>query len=223
MTIQTLAAGPDVSDEQGTRTRIRDAAIGYFGKQGFEAELSAVAVAAGVDVELLVREFGSKEGLRKACDDYIAESIRSAKSEALQSVSPEAWFAQVAQIDSYAPMMEYLVQSMLSGGALGRALMDQMIANAEGYLEDAVRAGTIRPSRDPKARAKFLAMTGGGGFLLYLHMHENPSDMAAVLRDYGKDMLLPALEIYTHGLLADTALYDSVVAKTEEEQRHQVG
>lgn len=95
-----------------------------------------------------MREFGSKEGLRKAFDDYIAELIRSAKSEALQSVSPEAWFAQLAQIESYAPMMEYVVRSMLTGGALGRALMDQMIGNAEGYIEDAVRAGTIRPSRD---------------------------------------------------------------------------
>ncbi len=93
--------------------------------------------------------------------------------------------------------------------------MAQMIDNAEGYLEDAVRTGTIKPSRDPKARAAFLAMTGGGGFLLYLHMHDNPTDMAAVLRDYAKDMILPALEIYTHGLLTDTTMYDSFVAREQ--------
>jgi TetR/AcrR family transcriptional regulator, regulator of cefoperazone and chloramphenicol sensitivity len=76
-----------------------------------------------VDAELLIHEFGSTEGLRKACDDYILQSIVTAKSEALQSMSPATWFAQLAQIESYAPMMNYLVRSMLSGGDLGRALM----------------------------------------------------------------------------------------------------
>ncbi|GAB7142707.1 TetR/AcrR family transcriptional regulator [Mycobacterium riyadhense] len=215
MTTPTLARAPELSHEQQTRARIRDAAIQQFGRHGFDTDLSAVAEAAGADVALLIHEFGSREGLRKACDEYIVESIRSAKTEALQSMSPATWFAQLAQIESYAPMMNYLVRSMLSGGDLGRALMAQMIDNAEGYLEDAVRTGTIKPSRDPKARAAFLAMTGGGGFLLYLHMHDNPTDMAAVLRDYAKDMILPALEIYTHGLLTDTTMYDSFVAREQ--------
>ncbi|MDT5218232.1 MAG: TetR/AcrR family transcriptional regulator, regulator of cefoperazone and chloramphenicol, partial [Mycobacterium sp.] len=90
-----------------------------------------------------------------------------------------------------------------------------MIDNAEEYLEDAVRAGTIKPSRDPKGRAAFLAMSGGGGFLLYLHRHPNPTDMAAVLRDYGNDMILPALEVYAHGLMTDSAMYDAFVARQE--------
>ena len=40
-------------------------------------------------------------------------------------------------------------------------------------------------------------MINGGGFLLYLQMHENPTDLRAVLRDYGEDMMLPALEMFT--------------------------
>jgi hypothetical protein len=140
------------------------------------------------------------------------ESIRAAKSEALQSASPATWFSQLAQIESFAPIMAYLVQSMRSGGDLGRTLTRRLIANAEQYLGDSVRAGIIKPSSDPKARAKFLALAGGGGFLLYLHMHDNPDDMAAVLRDYGKEMILPALEIYTHGLMTDATMYDAFVA-----------
>jgi TetR/AcrR family transcriptional regulator, regulator of cefoperazone and chloramphenicol sensitivity len=115
-------------------------------------------------------------------------------------------------------MMAYLVQSMQSGGGLGRTLTRRMIANAEQYLQDGVRAGTIKPSRDPKARAKFLAMAGGGGFLLYLHMHDNPEDMAAVLRDYGKEMILPALEIYTEGLMSDATMYGAFLAMQEAEK-----
>ncbi|MCV7145105.1 TetR/AcrR family transcriptional regulator [Mycobacterium riyadhense] len=119
MTTPTLARAPELSHEQQTRARIRDAAIQQFGRHGFDTDLSAVAEAAGADVALLIHEFGSREGLRKACDEYIVESIRSAKTEALQSMSPATWFAQLAQIESYAPMMNYLVRSMLSGGDLG--------------------------------------------------------------------------------------------------------
>ena len=91
-----------------------------------------------------------------------------------------------------------------------------MIDNAEEYLEEGVRAGTLKPSRDPKARAKFLGMIDGGGFLLYLHMHENPTDLRAVLRDYGEDMMLPALELYTNGLMTDSTMYEAFLAQREK-------
>ena len=58
-------------------------------------------------------------------------------------------------------------------------------------------------------------MAGGGGFLMYLHMHDNPDDIADVLRDYGKEMILPALEIYTQGLMTDATMFDAFVAKQE--------
>jgi hypothetical protein len=93
-------------------------------------------------------------------------------------------------------MMSYLVRTLQAGDESGRVLFQRMTDNAERYLEDAVRAGTIKESRDPKARARFLAMCGGGGFLLYLHMHDDPHDMGAVLRDYAREMIMPALEVY---------------------------
>src|SRR6202011_650161 len=116
--------------------------------------------------------FGSKDGLRKACDDYIAEEIRTGKSASLQTKDPADWFAQMAEIESYAPMMAYLVRSMQSGSDLAKAFWQRMIDNAEEYMDEGVRAGTLKPSRDPKARAKYLAISGGGGFLLYLQMHD---------------------------------------------------
>ncbi len=216
-TEDTHAGTPLTAAGLDAHARIRDIAIEQFGRHGFDTGLGAVADAANVSQVLVLHHFGSKEGLRKACDEHILETIRASKSEALQSASPTTWFAQLAQIESYAPMMAYLVQSMQSGGDLGRTLTRRMIANAEQYLQDGVEAGTIKPSRDPKARAKFLAMAGGGGFLLYLHMHDNPDDMAAVLRDYGDEMILPALEIYTQGLMTDAAVYNAFVARQEAE------
>ena len=122
----------------------------------------------------------------------------------------------MAEIESYAPMMAYLVRSMQSGSDLAKTFWQQMVDNAEQYLEEGVRAGTLKPSRDPNARAKFLGMTGGGGFLLYLQMHDNPTDLRAVLRDYAEEMMLPALELYTEGLMTDSTMYDAFLAQREQ-------
>ena len=78
-------------------------------------------------------------------------------------------------------------------------------------------AGILKPSRDPAARAKYLAITGGGGFMLYIQMHETPTDLRAVLRDYADDMILPALELYTEGLMTDSHMYDAFLAQAKKE------
>jgi AcrR family transcriptional regulator len=198
--------------------RIRDAAIEQFGQHGFDVGLRTIAEAAGVSAALVIHHFGSKEGLRKACDEFVAEEIRLGKSETLQSNDPATWFAAMAEIESYAPLMAYLVRSMQSGGELATMLWHKMIDNAEDYMEEGVRAGTIRPSRDPHARARYLALAGGGAFLLYLQLHETPTDIRAVLRDYARDMVLPALEVYTEGLMTDRTMYDAFLAAEAAEK-----
>jgi AcrR family transcriptional regulator len=200
--------------------RIRDAAIEQFGQHGFGVGLRTIAEAAGVSAALVIHHFGSKDGLRRACDDYIAEEIRSGKSEAMRSTDPATWFAQMAEIESYAPLMAYLVRSMQTGGELAKTLWQKMIDDAEAYLDDGVRTGLLKPSRDPRARAKYLSITGGGGFLLYLQMHETPTDLRAVLRDYAREMVLPALEIYTDGLMVDSTMYDAFLAADDQGESH---
>jgi AcrR family transcriptional regulator len=201
------------ADDLTATARIRDAAIEQFGEHGFDVGLRVIAKAADVSAALVIHHFGSKEGLRKACDDYVAELIRAAKSETIQSSDPASWFAQLADIESFAPAMAYLVRSMQSGGELANSLWGNMIHNTEQYIEDGVRAGTIKASADPKGRAKFLAITGGGGFLLYLQMHATPRDLRAVLHDYAQEMVLPALELYTHGLMIDATMYEAFTAQ----------
>ena len=204
------------SDDRTAIARIRDAAIEQYGQHGFNVGLRTIAESAGVSAALVIHHFGSKEGLRKACDDYIAEQIREAKSESLQTSDPTAWLAQMAEIESYAPMMAYLVRSMQSGSELAKSFWRRMIENAEQYMEEGVQSGLLKPSRDPRARAKYLGLASGGGFLLYLQMHDNPSDLRAVLRDYGEEMVLPALEVYSQGLMTDSTMYDAFLARHEQ-------
>ena len=203
-------------DDLTATARIRDAAIEQFGAHGFGVGLRAIAEAAGVSAALVIHHFGSKDGLRKACDDYVAEEIRTDKSEAMRSSDPATWFAAMAEMESYAPMMAYLVRSMQTGGELAKTLWRNMIDNAESYLDEGVSTGILKASRDPAARARYLAITGGGGFMLYIQMHETPTDLRAVLRDYARDMVLPALELYTDGLMTDSHMYDAFLAQAEQ-------
>jgi AcrR family transcriptional regulator len=205
------------ADDLTAAARIRDAAIGQFGEKGFGVGLRSIAEVAGVSAALVIHHFGSKDGLRKACDDYVAEEIRSSKSEAMNSSDPATWFAAMAEIEEYAPLTAYLVRSMQAGGDLAKTFWRTMMDNAASYLDEGVRSGILKPSRNPAARARYLAITGGGGFMLYIQMHETPTDLRTVLRDYANDMMLPALELYTDGLMTDGHMYDAFLAQAEEQ------
>ncbi len=203
------------SNDLTAAARIRDAAIEQWGQHGFAIGLRAVAEAAGVSAGLVIHHFGSKDGLRKACDTHVADVIRETKTESLQTHDPATWLAQMAEIESYAPLMAYLVRSLQSGSELAKSFWQQMIDNAEQYLDEGVRSGLLKPSRDPRARARFLATASGGGFLLYLQLHGS-ADLRAALHDYGEEMVLPALEVYTQGLMTDSTMYDAFLAQREK-------
>ena len=37
-----------------------------------------------------------------------------------------------------------------------------------------------------------------------------------MLRDYAEDMVLPALELYSNGLMADSSMYEAFLAQREQ-------
>ena len=199
--------------------RCRDRAVR---RHGFSVGLRAIAKAAGVSAGLVIHHFGSKDGLRKACDDYIAEHPQ-AETESLQSSDPATWFAadgrdRALRADDGLPGPQHAVRRRA-----GEVFWQHMIDNTEQYLEEGVRAGTLKPSRDPKARAKFLGMTGGGGFLLYLQMHDNPTDLRAVLRDYGEDMCCRARALHQGLLTTRRCTTRSSPATNKEQQMTSIG
>lgn len=210
-------SAPAQSGDVSQRDHICAQAIEHFGRFGFDQTLLELSIAADVEVETLTELFGSVDGLHSACDDYIQSAVRKAKSAAMTSHDPDSWFTQVAAIESFAPMITYLVRTLQTPGDSGNVLLHKMIENMERYLEDGVRAGTVKPTHDPSARANFLAMCNAGGLLLYLRLHGDSSDMAAVLRDYSRDMLMPALELYTYGLLADDTVYQAFLAHAADQ------
>ncbi|SNT65513.1 DNA-binding transcriptional regulator, AcrR family [Asanoa hainanensis] len=194
-----------------TPDRIRDAAVDRFGRDGFGAGLRAVAADAGVTAGLVVHHFGSKDGLRKACDAHVLSIVRTEKTKVLTDGSALTLLTQLAGAERFAPTVRYLVRSLQAGGALAAALVDQMIADADAYLAAGVAAGVVRPSRDPAARARYLAHQNVGAMLLWFGLHPPAADHAAFreqFRRYVDQVTAPALELFAQGLLVDRSMLD---------------
>ena len=193
------------SEDLTTRARIRDTAIDVFGAQGFAAGVRSIATAAGVSPGLVNHHFGSKEGLRTACDEYVLRVIRESKTA---SAGPTGMMEQLARIEEYAPLVAYIVRSFSAGGALARELFEHMVDDAVRYLDEGVRDGRFTPSRDPEARARFLTRQNVGGLLLYAAMAGPDVDFREALTALGDEVMLPALELYTDGLFTDSQALD---------------
>ncbi len=201
------------------RARIRDAAIRRFGADGFGASVRAIAADAAVSPGLVMHHFGSKEGLRAACDEHVLRVIREAETDAFASTGPLDLLAHLVGMDQYAPLVGYLVQALLAGGDLAATLLDRMTADAVDYLQEAVAAGRIRPSRDPAARAAFLVDVGIGAVLSFVRRYPPvDGDFRATLRAYAEANSLPALELYTEGLLTDRSTLDALLQYRAAEQ-----
>ncbi|MEV0354512.1 TetR family transcriptional regulator [Nocardia sp. NPDC050697] len=196
-----------------TAARIRDAAVLEFGRTGFGVGVRAIAARAGVSPGLVNHHFGSKEGLRRACDDYVLGFVRDQKMQVLTGGDMAGgMLTAMAELEEFAPLFAYLVRSLEDGGPLADSLFEHMVADAVTYTEQAVAAGIVKPSRDPAARARYLMLLNLGATLLYLRMRrsrEPELDDRQALRDLMSELTLPALEMYTQGLLTDPAVLDS--------------
>lgn len=185
------------------RARIRDAALDLFGSFGFAgAGMRAIAAEAGVSPALVVHHFGSKEGLRKACDEYVAAVMRTAKEEAMTKGPPDP-LQLLRTADDAQPLLRYVSRMLVDGSPGVAELVDTMVADAVEYMSTGVEAGFLRPSDRPYERAVLLCIWQLGAIALHGHVKrlmdiDLLGDPGAMLR-WGR----PALEVLTHGLFTD--------------------
>ena len=185
------------------RARIRDAAIAQFGRLGYAgAGMRAIAAEAEVSPALVMHHFGSKEGLRKACDEHVASVIRSAKEEALTQGPPDP-LELLRTADDAQPLLRYLSRMLVDGSPGVAELVDTMVADAVEYMASGVEAGFLRPSEQPYERAVLLCIWQLGA--IALHGHVKRLMDIDLLGDPGamQHWWRPALEVLTHGLFTD--------------------
>lgn len=197
--------------------RIRLAAVDLFGRHGFDLGLRAIAEEAGVSLGLIRHHFGSKDGLRQACDDYVLGELRRMQDEQSLVEDPaRSLLEQLAGVDDHQPLVLYLVRALGTGGELAHALWERMVADTEEYLAKGVDTGLVRPSRDPAGRARLLAMTELGGLMLMRSLARD-EDFGTTWRRYVDQVTLPALELYTQGLLTTGSMLDEYLAYRKEQ------
>ncbi|MFI6574336.1 TetR family transcriptional regulator [Nocardiopsis sp. NPDC050513] len=202
---------PDREEDLTARARIRDAAIDCFGQRGFNVPVREIAERAGVSPALVMHHFGTKANLLAACEDHVTRLIREVKTESVTSGDQQTILHQIAEAEEFAPYMAFVFRCLQAGGDLARTLYERMAADVEAYLDAGVEAGTVRPSRDPRARARWLAANGAGSLLMLVTLREPGPDVdfRKVIREWMTEFALPALEVYTEGLLTDRSMLDA--------------
>jgi AcrR family transcriptional regulator len=128
------------------RARIRDAALARFGADGIAGtSVRAVAADAGVSAALVLHHFGSKEGLRQACDEYVLESIRAGDDADISALG------EVLQAAT--PLRRYLGRALLDGSDAATTLFTEVVDRTERWLAQGEAEGWVRPANDARARA----------------------------------------------------------------------
>lgn len=194
-----------------TYDRILEAAVICFGRDGFDVGLREIGAEAGFSAALVVRHFGSKDGLRRACDEHIRAEIVRVKEDHIVEQDGRSVLAHLAHLDEYTHITAYVVQSLLDGGTLARSLIEHMVTDASNYMASGERAGLIRPSRDSQARARYLTYAGLGAMLMQLKFAEESVDAVGLLRAVMDQQMLPMLEVYSEGLFTDGRYLDALL------------
>jgi AcrR family transcriptional regulator len=171
MSSSFTAPGDDsILDDRTTKARIRDAAIECFAENGVSGTTARrVATAAGVSPGLVMHHFGSMEGLRSACDEYVAATIRQYKHDVLSADPDFEVLAALrgAQMGSFAG---YLAAALGEDSPAVAKLVDDLVADAEGYLQQGMDTGMVRPSADPRGRAAVVLLWSLGALVLHRHV-----------------------------------------------------
>ena len=191
------------------RARIRDAAIECFAEEGFETGLRAIAVRAGVSPGLITHHFGSKAALRAECDAEVLRQYRVVKSDAVARPSAHLLEALTAPGVS-ATILVYLLRAILAGGRSAKDFLDHLIDDARAVMAQGVGVGLLRPSRDEEARLRYLTYQTLGALVVQFVTTPaaTPEQFVASLRAGQQDTILPILELFTEGLLADGRMLD---------------
>ncbi|SDY85158.1 transcriptional regulator, TetR family [Saccharopolyspora shandongensis] len=203
------SASPDgpPPEDLTTQARIRNVAIAHFVRDGFQkANMRAIAADAGVSIGLIFHHFGSKAGLRDACDEYVLRvqtrrAHAAGRPEMVQGLLGE----YLSSPGEYQLLVQYLGRAIQEDSPVATSIVDMMVTESEEILRAGVADGTMHPSSDPRAQAVL-------GIVFSMAVLTMPPALARALghEKFGPEVLrrlsAPTLELFTRGLYTDETL-----------------
>lgn len=160
-----------VDGDLTAEARIRDAALARFPRDGFEGTtVRAIAEDAGVSPALVVHHYGSKEGLREACDAHVVEQIRTVKGEVIESDSLTDPSAIAGGFQIAEPLMRYLGWALATGSDAAASLFDELVDESVRLTELAEEHGAMTAGPDVRTRAAVMLSMQMGSLVLQDHL-----------------------------------------------------
>jgi AcrR family transcriptional regulator len=157
--------------DRTARARIRDAAIERFASDGVAAtNLKDIAADAGVSTPLVIHHFGSKEGLRAACDEYVAALVKTQKTAAMAAGRSLDPFQAIREAYDGTPVVRYLARTVVDGSPHVDDLFDEMIEDSLVYMAQGIENGIIKPAENLRERAIVLFLWQMGALVLHEHV-----------------------------------------------------
>ena len=207
-----------VSSASTARARIRHAAIDAFGEAGVDGtSLKTIAARAGVSQPLIVHHFGSKQGLRTACDQHVAATIREQKLAALSEGPNLDTLAALRRSAENRPVLRYLARTLGDGSPEVSALIDDLVEDALEYETEGIETGLIKPSRHPRERMVVLVLWSLGLLMLHEQLERLVDVDLLGEPDQLGPYLLPVVEMFSEGVLAE-GLYEHTRAAFEHHE-----
>jgi AcrR family transcriptional regulator len=148
------------------RARIRNAALEAFASEGDAASIRSIAHMAGCSPALVQHHFGTKAGLREACDEYVLNFYRTQVVEGVDRhgiADPD----YVAALYREAPIvLRYLIRGLMENTPSAAHSFDELVGLTVGYLQGSEEV----PAHD---RAVMLVAMKLGTLVLAGHLERN--------------------------------------------------
>lgn len=125
------------AEDLTARARIVDVALAQFAERGIgRATMRSIATAAGVSVGLVQHHFGTKDGLRAACDDRVLALVRAK----VAAYGPDGKLTDPEFLgslyESAVPVMPYVGRAVLEDDDRSAALFDEIATLTAGWLTE---------------------------------------------------------------------------------------
>jgi AcrR family transcriptional regulator len=159
------------TEDRTARAIIRDEALRLFAERNSDAvTVRDIAAAAGVSPALVLRHYGSKDGLRAAVDEHVV-AVFAGLFDEVAPTAPGADAAGLAEqiarrLPAASPVPAYLARLLITADATATALFARLLELSRDLFGAMVASGRASDGADPLVRAAFLLVNDLGVILL---------------------------------------------------------